>query len=208
MPNHRLALLVDWQNAYRSARATYFGSSAFHTKGQFSPTALGQRIAERQVSRVPRELTQVRIYRGAPNPRKDPKSAAAQQRQAAEWDLSDLVVVRSRALRYPGDWPDSKPEEKGIDVHLAIDLVAGYLRDEFDVAVILSRDTDQIPALELACEIADEKGKPLPEVATWTTEHGKGNRLRVPGREIRCHWLLNDDYFTCQDDTDYNVRPN
>lgn len=46
-------------------------------------------------------------------------------------------------LRYPAHWPASPPQEEGVDVALATDLVSLMLRDECDVAVIASADSDE-----------------------------------------------------------------
>ena len=48
------------------------------------------------------------------------------------------VVVTWRTLRYPQEWPDAKPEEKGIDVALAIDLVRLAIDGEYDVGIDVS----------------------------------------------------------------------
>ena len=207
MSDIRLVLFIDWQNSYMTVRDAFSLRTTFHTNGQVDPWDLGLRIAGKHVERVPRVLFQVRVYRGAPDPRKDSKGAAAQQRQAASWERRGAIVKR-RALRYPSDWPASKAEEKGIDVQLAVDLVAGHLRSEFDVAVVLSRDTDLVPALELACEIAKQQKVLLPEVASWARERGEGPRLRVKGLDLRCHWLTRADYDAVKDNTDYNIRQN
>lgn len=38
--------------------------------------------------------------------------------------------------------------EKGIDVHLAVDLLIGAYENTYDVAIVISSDTDLIPAIE------------------------------------------------------------
>lgn len=38
--------------------------------------------------------------------------------------------------------------EKGVDVLMAVDLVAGAYEDEYDSAILVSSDTDLIPALQ------------------------------------------------------------
>ncbi len=41
-----------------------------------------------------------------------------------------------------------KYREKGIDVKLATDLIVGSIDDQYDVAVVVSSDTDLIPAID------------------------------------------------------------
>jgi uncharacterized LabA/DUF88 family protein len=94
-----------------------------------------------------RQLEQVRIYRGQPDPSKDPKGYAACSRQVGIWRQSPLVTVTTRTLRYPQGWPNpyqagERPQEKGIDVALAIDFVVMAVRDEYDVGILMSTDTD------------------------------------------------------------------
>jgi hypothetical protein len=48
----------------------------------------------------------------------------------------------ARPLRYPAAYPREKPEEKGIDVALAVDFVMMAARDEYDVGILMSTDTD------------------------------------------------------------------
>ncbi len=94
-----------------------------------------------------------------------------------------------RPLRYPGDWPRSKAEQKGVDVALAVDLVFGAARTSFDVAIVASTDTDLVPALEAICNLRRAWGAPVVEVAAWAPNN---KRLRVAGvshgthSRIRC----------------------
>jgi hypothetical protein len=118
------------------------------------------------------------------------------------------VVLRTRTLRYPGAWPKVDAEEKGIDVQLAIDFAMGLLRDEFDVGVIFSTDTDLLPALEAGVELAAKENRSHPEVAAWGRVGEKGRkRLDLRGTPLRCHWMDWQDYQACEDRTDYNVAP-
>ena len=43
---------------------------------------------------------------------------------------------------------NGKYHEKGVDVKLAVDLLVGAYDDLYDVAVIISSDTDLIPAIQ------------------------------------------------------------
>lgn len=90
------------------------------------------------------------MYRGRPDALKDARGYAANLRQSAIQEGRGQGKVRfiTRTLRYPSDWPTSKPQEKGIDVALAVDFVAMAVRGEYDIGIIVSTDTDLIPALE------------------------------------------------------------
>lgn len=108
----------------------------------------------------------------------------------------------TRTLQYPREWPREKAREKGIDVKLAIDIVSMATRREFDVAILMSRDTDLKPALEF---VRDLHGTPYPrcEVAAWSSPSGYSKRLSIPGTQIWCHWLDESDYEAVSDPTNY-----
>lgn len=89
---------------------------------------------------------------------------------------------------------------------LAVDVAMMGVRGEYDVAIVLSTDTDLIPALEA---IVDLKGDPYPriEVAAWSSPEGRSRRLSVPGKNIWCHWLTVDRYHQVADKTNYAKIP-
>jgi hypothetical protein len=121
-------------------------------------------------------------------------------RQSAAWRRSG-VEVWSRLLSYPRDWPSSPPQEKGVDVAIATDIVSLSLRRVCDVIVVASADTDLRPAIEEARLRSDVKI----EVAAWWGEHSR-QRLSVPGSNIWCHWLRRADYERVRDNTGYTRR--
>ena len=72
------------------------------------------------------------------------------------------------------------------------------LARDYDVAILVSRDTDLLPAIETVIEL----GIAHVEVATWTG----ASRLRLPGTNAPwCHSLTHDDYKTVEDPTDYTA---
>lgn len=112
------------------------------------------------------------------------------------------TVVVTRTLRYPRNWPNAKPEEKGIDVALAVDYVMMAVRGQYDVGIILSADTDLKPALEA---VAAMDGDPYPraEVAAWSSAYSYSRRLSIPHHKLWCHWLDDAAYGACRDVTNY-----
>jgi hypothetical protein len=48
---------------------------------------------------------QVRIYRGQPDGKLDPRGYAASRRQHAAWQRSPLTALHTRPLRYPPGRP-------------------------------------------------------------------------------------------------------
>jgi hypothetical protein len=107
-------------------------------------------------------------------------------------------------LRYPRNWPNEKPQEKGIDVQLAVDFVRGYVADEFDIGIVMTTDTDLLPAIEAVLELDKHRGYEPVEVCAWQQQdHSK--LLRIAGRNLIGHDLSRHLYNRVIDGTDYNV---
>jgi hypothetical protein len=154
-----------------------------------------------------RQLEGVWVYRGEPTARSHANVQAAFQRQLSVWQgAGDRLHVITRPLRYlatrwdhrgkPIEWGPG--EEKGIDVLIALAMVLGAARNEYDVAVLVSGDTDLIPAIDevRAC------GKRV-ENAVWWPDRGSGRPLRSGSGPIWCHRLDSSLFNQVRDDTDY-----
>jgi hypothetical protein len=88
----RLALFIDYQNAYMGARhALSIEPGSSHIAGQFDPLRLAWLMAGRHPNydgANPRQLVQVSIYRGLPNSSVDPVGYGAVRRQVSRWRSS------------------------------------------------------------------------------------------------------------------------
>jgi uncharacterized LabA/DUF88 family protein len=197
----RVVVFIDWQNAYNRARQVFHDSRGPAWHGQVNPMQLGQRVARK---RTGRELSAVRVYRGLPANKRDPRGYAASRRQAAAWKRAggDRIHVNLRPLQYLAGQP---PREKGIDVQLAVDFVTMAARGEFDVGVLVSADTDLIPALNAVHDL-NGRDQPWPEVAGWRGPFGQRRITGTPPRRVAGIWIDQEDYETMQDATDYNKR--
>ena len=197
----KLVLFIDSQNTYRGARTSFVGDSFPSVFGQFDPAKLGALIESRGgPDAAGCSLSEVRTYTGRPDPRKDSKTYAAHMKQCEKW-LSDGVRVIHRELRYPHDWPKQRAQEKGIDTALAIDFVTMAVYGLYDIGVIVSTDTDLVPALEFVRSRFAGEGHVA--VAAWRSRHSR-RRLSIPGSNVWCHWLSRDDYDAVADTTNYN----
>ena len=201
MDEARVVVFIDYQNAYRRARGCFDLEDESHPHGQFQPISLAERIVHKRPGRT---LKGVRIYRGLPESSREPKGYGAARRQAHAWKMDDRTTFLSRALRYPVGWPSVKAQEKGVDVALAVDFVVMAVRGEYDVGVLLSSDTDLLPALEGVLALG---GDPYPtaEVASWQPDSGHGRRLHVRGTSLWCNWLDRSDFESVKDLRDYNI---
>lgn len=198
----RLFLFIDAQNVYQDAREAFFQKNDHHINGQFDPAALGELICKRTPygeDKQPRELKQVRVYTGSPDPRKDPKTSAAHTRQCTAWKKKGIFLC-TRPLRYPPGYPEKPSQQKGVDVALAIDFVILAVEGEYDVGVIASTDTDIRPALEYVLQLEHIAA----EVAAWRNCITK--KLSIPDRHVWCHRLSQNDYLQVADRTDYSMK--
>lgn len=203
----RLWVFIDYQNTYMRARECFGDPSTAQdfTFGQIYPRRLGVLLRQRaeDAGKV-RELKQVRVYRGEPDAQRSRTGQAACQRQVRFWGAQEAVVPITRPLNYrPTRWQNGAPvewevREKGIDVLIAVDLVRGALQDEFDVAILMSADTDLIPAAEAVLDA----GKWI-EFAAWRPDTGYASHLRIKNRQTWCHHLRRVDFERVSDPTDY-----
>jgi uncharacterized LabA/DUF88 family protein len=202
----RVVLFVDYQNAYHAARQAFAAPDPPpRSWGQFSPRLLGEHLVPN--GQNGRELLEVRCYRGMPSATRDPRGHAAWEAQTAAWAREGVTTV-SRPLWYPKGWSvaapgGEKPREKGIDVALATDIVSMTYRQEFDVGIVMTLDTDLQPALEAVLAVRRETGHPKLEVAAWSVRARGGPRLALPGESLWCHWLDASVFDTIRDTTGY-----
>lgn len=200
----RVVLLIDYENMHRCA-ATALGV----TNGHFWPWKLGELLVARRNERLearPSVLREVRVYRGLPDSRRQAKANAANQAQSAAWRKSvpdpNRFILYQRPLRYPNGWPQNKndrPQEKGVDVALAVDLLRLTYQGAYEVAIVCSHDTDLSPALDAADGVSTTHHHI--EVASWA----KQRRISFTGRPDRpwCHRLTSSDFEVVKDISSY-----
>jgi uncharacterized LabA/DUF88 family protein len=194
----RVAVFIDYENVHRTGHERFAPAGMPLYETVVNPLMLAERIVSRR--RVESELVGVHVYRGRPLPQFQPKACSANDQLAAAWKASGADVVR-RDLRYvvetDGSW---RSQEKGIDVALALGIVEHALSDEFDVAVVFSNDTDQLPTLELAFH----RLTPKVEVACWSSAKPLWFpdllRQDPPRRLPYCHFLSETDFNQCRDE--------
>jgi hypothetical protein len=85
-------------------------------------------------------------------------------------------------------------------VALAVDFVMLAVTHADDVGILVSTDTELIPALEAVVHIGGNHG-PRAEVAAWTSSRA-APRLRISQARLWCHDLRVDDYRGMVDPTD------
>ena len=206
----RVSVFIDYENVRFAAREV-FGDPRRdpYTFGHVKPLGLALMLTElgNKVDSA-RELTEVKVYRGRAGSKSGPRVQAGSARQFAAWESQSLVTVRSRPLRYqPIAWSMGSPtawraEEKGIDVMMALDIAIGARDDAYGVAVVVSADSDLVPAVEAALDA----GKRV-ETAMWWSPEDPHRRMKVPGRRLWNHALDFSRFAQVRDDTDYTAEP-
>lgn len=93
-----------------------------------------------------RAVTAIKYYIGIVRDTDHTKKSAVmvqdQQKFLQKLENSGLSIERGRIVY------DNTPREKGVDVKIAIDLVVGALKDEYDRAILISSDSDLVPAVK------------------------------------------------------------
>jgi len=202
-PVKRAVVFIDGQNLFHAAREA-FG----YTYPNFDVTALAKQLCAGQGWK----LTQVRFYTGIPDAGDNARwhffwthKLAAMGRQG--------VVVYSRSLRYRNrtvSLPDGTQhslltgEEKGIDVRIALDVIALAHRREYDVAVVLSQDQDLSEVAEEIRAIARDQGRWIKIASAFPQSPASRNRRGIDKTDwIRIDRVL---YDQCLDPRDYRRK--
>lgn len=199
----RVALFVDAHNVYRGARRAFHRPSERRIAGQVWPGRVGEIICERGGPGGERTLEYVRVFRGVASEAEDAVGHAAARRQIAAWERHPKVRVfehtlKRRSSRCPkcGE-VDEQLVEKGVDVHLASDLIDGASQRAFDVGVVFSTDTDFVSAIKLAANLGVKM-----EVAAWWTGIPHRDHPLLDG-EVWCQRLWWEDYLEVRDERFY-----
>jgi uncharacterized LabA/DUF88 family protein len=87
----------------------------------------------------------VGIARNTDNTEQSKSIVSGQQKFLARLENDGFVIKRGKVMYDKG-----RIREKGTDVKIAVDIVVGAVDDLFDTIIIISSDTDLIPALQYA----------------------------------------------------------
>lgn len=93
----------------------------------------------------------VGIVRNVDHTEKSQLMVEGQQKFLQKLENDSIKIERGRIVY------DHKPREKGVDVKMAIDIVLGAVNDEYDSVVLISSDTDLMPAITYS----QSKGKKI-----------------------------------------------
>lgn len=197
----RVAVFIDWQNIYLTARKAFGLSQRPARFGSVSPIRVADLITGLNQRSKSCQLQRVAVYRGLPSPRRDPRGNAACLAQVEAWRREGLGLVDPslRPLTYrTAGGSQMNAFEKGVDVQLAVDVVSELMLDRCDLAVVFSHDSDFMPLIEAICRL---KGASRVETASWASGR---NQTRIPPvRGVFNHFLGEDVFRKVEDRTDY-----
>jgi len=84
------------------------------------------------------------IFRNIDGSQRNIELIKGQQKFLSEIEKDGFIIKRSRILLYS----DGVYKEKGTDVKIAVDLIIGAVDNLYDTAILVSSDTDLIPAIK------------------------------------------------------------
>lgn len=202
----RATVVLDYQNVHLTARDVFRPDAPTH-HSVIDPVLFGRQAVEERNERQ-REghrharCSRVLVYRGLPHPDHDPDQNAVCMAQAKEWKAGGAIVelrdlkysfskgADGRAITdvYGKKVPVGKGKEKGIDVLCALACVREAGRDDTDIVILASRDTDLVPALDEVYDLAGANPEQFARIETvsWYKKDGPmfGNLRPSGGRRI------------------------
>ena len=195
----RTIVFFDGQNLYHLARLAWATESAHAATAYTWPSYDAEKLALALATRESgRELSETRFYTGVPSVR-----AGNSARRWHDFWTNKLRNLRNRGVYVYRGGVNASGQEKGVDVSLAIDLIRATYEQRFEVAIIVSQDSDFGPAVALSKQIAQNQGRQL--VFESAFPFGPNISPRgVPGTT----WIHIDKatYDACLDPTDYRRR--
>ncbi len=142
----RVAIYIDGSNTYNKLKS--FGLPEEGKRFDFS--AFVSHVAG------DRELVSKRYYVGIVRNHDNSEKGellARKQQQFLEILRSTGFEIKPGKIMYDSD----RIREKGVDVKLAVDLVIGAADNWYDIAIVISSDTDLIPAIKYVLNGKEKK---------------------------------------------------
>lgn len=142
-------MFVDGQNLYHRCRALFGWPWV-------NPLALARALVDEDKERYGAHshvLAAVRYYTGVHDPNRRPKEHAAMAARLERYRREGVQVFQT-PLRYDRDgWG----REKGVDVRIALDLTRLATKGLYDVAVVVSEDSDLDEAVRDVYALRDDE---------------------------------------------------
>jgi hypothetical protein len=217
----RAVVVVDYQNVHLTAHGLFAVSKQLsrHESLVDPLNFANQLIRARNNAQRPgmdhASLERVLVYRGQPSSVHDPKPYARNLAQKAKWERDPRVSVTLRPLKYQymrdgdgrvitdrlGNKIVTGKDEKGVDVLCALAVVREAQREDIDLVILASHDSDLEPALDEAIALGTAKI----ETFCWydCTRPNRIRQLRPSSRTVWNTRLGEAEFRNCWDLTDY-----
>ncbi len=142
MPKKRVLIIIDGSNFYNRKKELAIKK---HTLNKFNYSRFADWLAEE--NKIVGRNYYIGVVRAEAGDARGQELRANQQRLFSHLTspTQKFNVVRGVLMK-----SDSVYHEKGVDVRMAVDLVVGACEDKYDIAILVSSDTDLVPAINLA----------------------------------------------------------
>ena len=138
----RAFVFIDGGNFYFKLKDLTYRLNGKYSLLDFNFRKLAEWLAQSN------ELIEVRYYLGVVSRRKnDSKSEelyANQQRLFRKLQKQNIIITLGQLIRHP----DKTYHEKGVDVRLAVEMIRFARENKYDIAYLVSSDTDLVAAVE------------------------------------------------------------
>lgn len=199
----RAIAFFDGQNLFYAAKYA-FG----YSWPNYDPKLLAESVCQSQSW----QLQETRFYTGIPSRQDDPfwnhfwTAKLAQMGREGIWTYSRHLKYRNQTVPLPGGGSTTVlvGSEKGIDVRLALDVVASARDSTCEVALIFSQDQDLSEVADEVRTIAQQQNRWIKLACGFpispTYSHTRGVR--------KSDWVRIDraTYDTCLDTRDYRPK--
>lgn len=199
----RVIAFMDGQNLFRCAKNAF----GYHFPN-YDVHALASAVCQREGW----ELAEARFYTGVPDASDDPVWSHFWAAKLLQMSRQGIVTF-SRPLRYRNktfrlsDGTEHTVligQEKGIDVRLAIDIVAAAYHQRADVILVFSQDQDLSEVADEIRAIARRQDRWLKIASAFPFSPASTNRRGINSTD----WIRIDRglYDSCIDPRDYRPR--
>ena len=125
------------------------GSNLYHSlNNEFGRTNLDFFRFSKKLVGEDRQLVRTYYYNAPLDYKKQPEQYRSQQKFFDALRRIEYFEVRLGRLVYSKGWPSIPPTEKGVDIRIATDMLVHAVADNYDVAVLVSGDTDFVDAVQ------------------------------------------------------------
>lgn len=186
----QVIVFIDGQNLFHLAREAW--QEGYHWP-KYDPVKLARELTALEPGR---EVVQIRFYTGVPTARQNARWHGFWTAKTRAMESAGVVVFKGRIMN---------DREKGVDVRIALDLVRLTRERAYDVAIVVSQDSDLNEALREAVQIAKEQRRWI----TLESAHPLHPDPTSRGRGLRPATFRQIDqamYDRCVDPNDYRPK--